>query len=54
MLKDPRYIPYAQSLFLAYDPRIKYLNGLKHVKQQNDYIEQQEKNKIPIQYKQYY
>jgi hypothetical protein len=54
MLKDSRYIPYAQTLFLAYDPRIKYLNGLKHVKQQNDYIDQQQKNKIQIEYKQYY
>jgi hypothetical protein len=54
LLKDPRYIPLEQSIFLEYDPRIKYLQGLKHVKQQNDYIEYSNKNKIPIQYKNYY
>lgn len=54
MLNDPRYVSYAETLFLSYDPRIKYLQGLKHVKQQNDYIEQQRENKIPIEYKAYY
>lgn len=54
MLNDPRYIPLEQSIFLTYDPRIKYLQGLKHVKQQNDYIENQNKNKIQIDYKSYY
>jgi hypothetical protein len=54
MMNDPRYIPLEQSVFLAYDPRIKYLQGLKHVKQQNDYIDYQSKNQIPIQYKAYY
>jgi hypothetical protein len=54
LIHDPRYLPYQETIFLSYDPRIRYLNGLKHVKQQNDYIEYQTKNKIPIEFKSYY
>jgi hypothetical protein len=54
LIKNPNFIPLENTIFLAYDPRIRYLNGLQHVKQQNDYIDYQNNNKIPIQFKAYY
>lgn len=54
LIKNPNFIPLENAIFLAYDPRIRYLNGLQHVKQQNDYIKYQTNNKIPIQYKSCY
>lgn len=54
LLKDNRYVPTEISYSLEYDPRIRYLQGLKHVEQQNYYIENKNKNKISIDFKSVY
>jgi hypothetical protein len=51
---NPKFVPYDQSLFIKYDPRIKYLQGLENVKQRNDYIQYQRQNQIPIDFKDIY
>lgn len=52
--QNPKFVPFDQSLFVKYDPRIKYLQGLERVKQRNDYIQYQYQNQIPIEFKDIY
>jgi len=54
LVHSPKFVSYDQSLYIKYDPRIKYLQGLENVKQRNDYIQFQMQNQIPVKFKDIY